>query len=279
MTVGYQGEEGAYSEEALYRLFPEATPQPFPAFEDVFDALQDGAIRRAVIPIENSLFGSVHINYDLLRDHAVHIVGEGNLAIRHHLMATPGASLEEIRHVHSHPQALGQCRVFLRERLNAARPVPAHDTAGAARLVAERGDTGHAAIASKRAAETYGLQILASGVESNMHNQTRFLVLAQGHFEEAMDAEPGRAKTSLVYALRENVPGALFKTLAVFALREIDLLKVESRPLIGEPGRYLFYVDVAGSVSAPPLSRSVEHLQELTSELRILGSYPAGERL
>jgi len=281
MIVAFQGEIGAFSEEAVRALFAEAVPQPEASFDDVFEALMRGTVDRAVIPIENSLFGSVHINYDLLQEHPVHIVGEGHLRIRHHLMAPEGATIGELKRVYSHPQALGQCRTFLRTKLPEAEAISAYDTAGAAKMVAAEGDPWVAAIASARAAKTYGLRLLASSIESNPKNVTRFLVLAPGSYAEVAPATPaGRsAKTSLVYALKANVPGALFKTLAVFALREIDLLKVESRPLVGYPGRYLFYLDVAGAATDEPVARALGHLQELTSSLRVLGSYPPGERL
>lgn len=281
MLVAFQGETGAFSEEAVEGLFPDATPLAQPSFDDVFEALQEGRVARAVIPIENSLFGSVHINYDLLQAHAVHIVGEGMLRIQHHLMAPAGATLERLERVYSHPQALGQCRTFLREDVPQAKATPTYDTAGAAKMVAAERDPRQAAIASARAASTYGLTVLAASIESNPRNETRFLVLAPGGYASVPPAPAAGApgKTSLVYALKANVPGALFKTLAVFALREIDLLKVESRPLVGHPGRYLFYLDVAGSATDEPVARAIGHLHELTSSLRVLGSYPEGRRL
>ena len=239
---------------------------------------------RAVVPIENSLFGSVHLNYDLLRQHALVITAELRLRIRHHLMAPPGTALSDVRQVHSHPQALGQCQVFLRERLPHAEAVPAYDTAGAAKMVAEGGRPGQAAIASERAAAEYGLRVLAAGIESNHQNYTRFLALARPDdvppTSEA-DVRSGAAdvrpfKTSLVYAMRQNVPGALFKSLAVFALRDLDLFKIESRPLVGHPGQYLFYLDVGGSAADQPVQRALDHLGEIAAYLKVLGSYPHG---
>lgn len=260
-------------------LFPDAEVVPRPTFEGVFEAAARGDVERAVVPIENSLFGSVHVNYDHLRAYDLRIVGELHLRIRHHLMALPGTALADVREVHSHPQALGQCQRFLREELPQAEEVPAYDTAGAAKMVAESRAAGVAAIASERAAATYGLEVLAAGIESNRQNYTRFLALARP--DDAPDARAaagdGPCKTSLVYSMRENVPGVLFKSLAVFALREINLFKIESRPLVGSPGHYLFYVDVAGAASDETLRRAIDNLGELTAELRILGSYPAGE--
>jgi prephenate dehydratase len=275
MHVAFQGEVGAFSEEAAKVLFAEAVIMPLPSFEAVFEAVEAGRAARAVIPIENSLFGSVHANYDLLRAHAVHIVGEVRLRIRHHLMALPGTTLGEVRRVYSHPQALGQCQDFLRTHLPEAEAVPAYDTAGAAKMVAAERLSGAAAIASEQAAAEYGLAVLAAGIESNHQNYTRFLALAAEAQPGPTDAE-GLVKTSVVFALRENVPGALFKSLAVFALRDLDLFKIESRPLVGSPGQYLFYLDVAGSLADAPVQRALDHLGEITASLKVLGSYPQG---
>jgi prephenate dehydratase len=277
MRVAFQGEAGAFSEEAVEAFFEDAEPVGCASFEDVFAALENEDADRAAIPIENSLHGSVHANYDLLRTREARITGEHWMRIRHYLMARPGASLDEMRRVRSHPQALGQCRAFLRERMPQAEVIPAHDTAGAAREVADsEGDNRTAAIASRRAADEYGLAVLAEDIESNPENYTRFLALARpgdAPSDEAQD-EDRSCKTSLVFALNENVPGALFKSLAVFALRELDLFKIESRPLIGTPGEYVFYLDVEGAAASEPVRRALGHLREITSEARVLGSYP-----
>lgn len=279
MRIAFQGETGAFSEEAAWALYRDAEPVPCKTFADVFEAVTCAHVDLAVIPIENSLFGSVHANYDLLRTHDLSIVSELQLRIRHNLLAHAGASLESIRAVHSHPQALGQCQEFLHERLSHAEIVPSYDTAGAARMVALEGRLDEAAIASKRAAAEYGLEILASGIESNHQNFTRFLALSRTAQMPEQSSHAARRdwKTSLVYSMRQNVPGALFKCLAVFALRDLDLFKIESRPLIGYPGSYLFYLDVEGAASDEPVGRALEHLRELTSSLKILGSYPHGK--
>lgn len=277
LRIAFQGETGAFSEEAARGLFPGGAVVPTPSFEAVFAALEGGAVDRAVVPIENSLFGSVHVNYDLLRAHEVVILGELHLRVRHNLMAPPGATLEGVRRVHSHPQALGQCQAYLRTRLPQAEAVPAYDTAGAARMVARAADPADAAIASARAAAEYGLDVLAAGIESNHQNYTRFLALARAGEGAPLAAEADAPfKTSLVYAMRENVPGVLFKSLAVFALRDLNLFKIESRPLVGSPGQYLFYLDVAGSTTDETVRRALDHLSELTASLKILGSYPRG---
>ena len=283
MTVAFQGELGAFSEEAVRAVFGAAELAPQLAFEDVFEALEAEAVDRAVVPIENSLFGSVHVNYDLLRTHAVQIVGELNLRIRHHLMAVSGAALGAIQAVVSHPQALGQCRQFLRRDLPDAAPQPTYDTAGAARAVAETGDPTRAAIASQAAAARYGLDVLAAEIEDDAQNFTRFLVLARAGEHVEPPAAPsdegamrtsGAMKTSIAFALRDNVPGALFKSLAVFALRELDLFKIESRPWVGKPGRYVFYLDVEGARTDDALANAIGHLREITASLNVLGSYP-----
>jgi len=277
MKVAFQGEIGAFSEEAVSALFGRATADPCPTFEDVFTAVEDERVEYGVIPIENSLFGSVHVNYDLLRTHTLSIIGELHLRIRHHLVTLTGASLESIKRVHSHPQALGQCQEFLKNVLPHAEAVPAYDTAGAAKMVAAGNSTDAAAIASEQAATEYNLAILARGIESNHQNYTRFLVLSR-EAESAVIDRPGDIpyKTSVVYAMRENVPGALFKSLAVFALRDLDLYKIESRPLVGSPGNYLFYLDVGGSRRDEAIQRALEHLEEITAHVKVLGSYQVG---
>lgn len=275
MQVAFQGEPGAFSEEAVHCVFDTVDLFPCPTFEDVFEAVEERAIDRAVVPIENAVFGSVRVNYDHLRTHAVTIVGEFQLRIHHCLVAPDGASLDGIEIVRSHQQALGQCRDWLRTHVPGATPEATPDTAGAARAVAAAGDPSVAAVASRRAADQYGLTVLVDGLQDDAQNFTRFLVLAP----EGEDADPvgtGSPKTSLAFVLQENVPGALFKSLAVFALRELDLAKIESRPLVGHPGRYRFYLDVDGAVSEEPVARALDHLREITMELQVLGSYPRG---
>ena len=276
MRVAFQGEPGAFSEAAARALFPGADTLPCASMEDVFSNVTNQQVERGVIPIENSLFGSVHVNYDLLRAHDVRIVGELMLRIRHCLMAKHGTKLQHISRVLSHPQALGQCQLYLSQHLPDALPVPAYDTAGAAKLVAEDDHPGAAAIASRRAAGKYGLTVLAENIESHPKNFTRFLALTLPGQASATPAPETEHKTSVAFLLRNNVPGALFKSLAVFALRDLDLYKIESRPLVGNPGKYLFYLDVRGNTMSTPVQRALEHLKEITAELRILGSYPVG---
>ena len=276
LRVAFQGEPGAFSEEAVQCVFETADPRPCATFEDAFDAVEEQTVDRAVIPIENAVFGSVRVNYDHLRTHAVTIIGELQLRIHHCLMAPEGATVENLEVVRSHQQALGQCRDWLRDHVPQATPEATPDTAGAARAVAEAGDPSVAAVASHRAAEQYGLEILADGLQDDAQNFTRFLVLAP----EGVDASAvgdGSLKTSLVFVLQENVPGALFKSLAVFALRELDLAKIESRPLVGHPGRYRFYLDVYGDLAGESVGRALDHLREITRDVQVLGSYPQGD--
>lgn len=274
--IAFQGEPGAYSEQAAYNHFgPQITTVPCETFEKVFTAVGDGATTHGLIPIENSLAGSIHRNYDLMLRNDLHIVSEYPLRVSHCLLALPGTELDDIRSVHSHPQALAQCEHSL-VRLGLER-VAENDTAGSARLVREWGEREIAAIASHRAAQVYGLDILVENLEDNPANYTRFLALAAQPLQ--VDAPgTGDYKTSIVFRL-ENKPGALFKALSVFALREIDLSKIESRPIPGEPWEYLFYIDFLGHAQAGTCARAMDHLGEYASFLRVLGSYPCYQNI
>ena len=266
MKVAFQGEPGAYSEEAGFGYFdaPEMVPQE--SFEAVFTAVTSGACQSGLIPIENSLAGSIHQNYDLLLRHDLHIVGEYFLRVRHCLIGFPGVEVSEIERVISHPQALGQCAGYLRELDVKIEPV--YDTAGSVKMLKASGERRTAAIASKRAAEIYEMRVLQESIEDNPENYTRFLEIAP---EPVMPQ--GEAKTSIVFTLK-NQPGALFKALSVFALRDIDLTKIESRPLAGKPWEYLFYVDFIGAIGDETVKRALDHLGEYALMLRVLGSYP-----
>jgi len=268
IKIAFQGERGAYSEAAAVAFFgEEIIPLPCESFDEVFTQVEAGESDYGVVPIENSLAGSIHRNYDLLLRHELFIVGEVNLRVAHHLIALPGVKLEDVRHVYSHPQALAQCERSL-AALGDVEKVPTYDTAGSVRMLKDRGIYDGAAIASRRAAEIYGMSILASDFEDNSQNYTRFLVL---HPQEVVPQ--GIAKTSIVFSV-ENEPGVLFKCLSVFALRDIDLTKIESRPLRGRPWEYFFYLDFAGSMQEERCRNAINHLHEITTFFRNLGSYP-----
>lgn len=271
-TIAFQGEPGAYSELAALEFFAPAQVDTFPcrSFDDAFQAVVQATCSHGVLPIENSLAGSIHRNYDLLLQHDLHIVGEYPLRVQHCLLALPGTKIEDLQRIHSHPQALAQCEKNLK-RLG-VELVSESDTAGSARLVRERGDLHAGALASRRAAQVNALHILAENMEDNPANFTRFLVLARQPVT-ILNPEQGDYKTSIVFSLK-NYPGVLFKALGVFALREIDLTKIESRPIPGRPWEYMFYIDFAGHKDQRNCQRALEHLQELATYLRVLGSYP-----
>lgn len=271
-TVAFQGEPGAFSELAATRYFSAPiTACPKHSFEDVFEAVAGGDCTHGIIAIENSLAGSIHHNYDLMLRHDLHITGEYHLRVNHCLLALPGVALEDIRRVQSHPQALAQCDASLRKL--GVEIVPEYDTAGSARLLRDQGDHHTGALASRRAAEVYGLNILVEAMEDNPQNFTRFLVLSKQPPEPRGEDEPVDYKTSIVFSL-VNKPGALFRAMGVFALRDIDLTKIESRPIPGSPWDYMFYIDFAGHTGQRNCQRALEHLQELAMYFRVLGSYP-----
>jgi prephenate dehydratase len=269
--VAFQGERGAYSEAAAVNFFGEGvTPVPCRTFGEVFLAVEEKRADCGIIPIENSLAGSIHRNYDLLLRHELFIVGETQLQISHHLIALPEVELADIRRVLSHPQALGQCENSLSRLLPGAELVATYDTAGSVQMLKESGARDAAAIASRRAAEIYGMGILVEGLEDNPENYTRFLILEREQLYPI-----GPSKTSIVFSMY-NVPGALFKALSVFALRDVDLTKIESRPMQGKRWEYLFYIDFAGSLAEDRCVNALDHLHEITTFFRVLGSYPRG---
>jgi prephenate dehydratase len=269
--VAFQGEPGAYSEAAALEFFELRTKTyPCHSFDDVFQAVEYQLCSHGFIPIENSLAGSIHHNYDLMLRHNLYIVGEYHFRVQHCLLGTKNATLDQIKEVHSHPQALAQCEASLK-RLE-VNLVPEADTAGSARIIKELDSLYTAAIASQHAADVYGLKILANNMEDYPLNYTRFLSLARQ--SPLKPREEGQEhKTSLVFSLK-NKPGSLFKALSVFALRDIDLTKIESRPIPGKPWQYMFYIDFIGHSADLVSLRAMEHLQELAPYMRILGSYP-----
>ncbi len=270
--IGYQGEPGAYSEIAALRF---GTPQPYETFDDVFAAVVAKKTDYGVVPIENSLGGSIHQNYDLLQHQPVVILAETFVKVEHCLLGLPGSSADTAVKVLSHPQALAQCRNFIAEH-PAIKAEAAYDTAGSAKIVAAGGDPRILAIASKRAAELYGLEILRENLADEEWNITRFFCIAHqdnpdvSHLKNRPDTT--QQKTSIVFSL-PNEPGSLFKAMATLALRNIDLTKIESRPSRKKAFEYLFYADFIGHRDTPNIHNALEHLGEFATMLKVLGSY------
>jgi prephenate dehydratase len=269
-SIAYQGEPGANSHIACVDNYPDFEPAPCATFEDAFAALADGSADLAMIPIENSIAGRVADIHALLPASGLHIVGETFLPIHFQLLAAPGARIEDLRTVHSHVHALGQCRnIIRRHRL---KPVVASDTAGAAREVAEWGDKTRAALATELAGRIYGLKTLVSDVEDEKHNTTRFVVLSKS--ERWVPQGDGPVVTTFIFRVR-NVPAALYKALGGFATNGVNMTKLESYMVEGEFAATQFLADVDGHPEDPPLARALEELAFFSRELRILGVYPA----
>ena len=274
-TIAYQGEPGAYSEIAALRI---GTPTPCESFEDVFAAVEARKVEYAVVPIENSLGGSIHQNYDLLLQHPVTIVAETFVKVEHCLLGIAGSSTAEALKVLSHPQALAQCRNFFAANKN-LKAEAAYDTAGSAKMIAAEGDSAKLAIASKRAGELYGLQILKENLADEEWNITRFFCITHadtpaplplGKIASTLDTS--QHKTSIAFTL-PNEQGSLFKALATFALRNIDMTKIESRPFREKAFEYLFYIDCLGHQDDPNIHNALNHLREFATMVKVLGSY------
>ncbi|PYP82526.1 MAG: prephenate dehydratase [Candidatus Angelobacter sp. Gp1-AA117] len=266
MKVAIQGERGAFSHQAAMELAPKGQVLACARSIDVFDALDSGKANCAVIPVENTLAGQVGVHLDLMVEREVFILREMRLRIEHSLIAAPGVTLKELRQVLSHPVALDQCRNFFRQHAE-IEPVAFYDTAGSVKHVMASclSDTG--AIASRQAAEEYGGQVLQTGLEDDKQNFTRFFLI-----QKKKKVHEGADKTSLVFSLR-NVAGALFKALSVFALRDLDLSKIESRPVRGKPWEYMFFVDVLRGEDEA-MEKALDHLAEIAGFVKVLGVYP-----
>src|SRR6266581_261043 len=272
LSVAFQGERGSFSEEAAYKLLGrKIRVQPCETFSAIFQSAAGGKTKYCLAPIENTLAGSVYENYDLLLASDLHITGEVNLRIVHNLIAFPGTTLKNLRQVYSHPVALAQCSRFF-ARHPRVEKIPFYDTAGSVKMLAERGLAGAAAIASRTAAAVYHARILKTHLEDHRENFTRFLLLSK-----TARVEPRSNKVSVVFST-PNVPGALYKSLSVFALREIDLTKMESRPLRGRPWEYFFYLDFIGNVREECCRNALAHLGEIANFLRVLGCYESAKR-
>ena len=267
VAVAFQGEPGAYTEEAALRFFGKSTKGvPCDTLDGVFEAVERGEAPFALVPVENSLEGSITKAYDLLLDSPLMVCGETELRISHCLIAVEGAGLDTVKYVYSHPQALGQSRNFLKQ-LN-AEIVPASDTAGSVRMIKEAGRLDYAAVASAGAAELYGMKIIAREIEDNPHNFTRFFVLSKE------DSPPtGNDKTSIAFSLKHK-PGALSDCLREFATRNIKLSKLESRPTRHQPWEYNFYMDFMGHREEKGVGEALKALEEHAVFVKILGSYP-----
>ncbi len=265
--IAYQGEAGSFSEAAAESLVKKNREMvPCQTLENVFDSVQNGKAEFGLVPIENSLIGSIHKTYDLLLDHKLHINAETQMRIVHCLIAPKGVSLKKITKVYSHPVALDQCRNFFKANPTIA-PISYYDTAGSVKMLSQSGAKNSAAIAGPHAAEVYGMKLLKRSVEDEKNNHTRFFMLSK-----KPNADVKKAKTSIVFSMK-NMPGVLFKALSVFALRDIDLLRIESRPLRKRVWEYHFYLDFSGSVSEERVLKALDHLGEITTFVRVLGSY------
>ena len=272
VKVAYQGEPGAYSESALFAHFgPSAQPVPCRNFSDVFRSVESGETEYGIVPIENSIEGSVNPVYDLFLMYDPKVCGEIILKITHCLIANPGARLEDIKVIYSHPQALAQCRAFV-ESLN-CELISTYDTAGSVKMIKEQRLLSSGAIAGERAAKIYGMSILARDIADNPNNYTRFFILSMN------DAPPsGNDKTSVIFSTR-HVPGALYQALGEFAKRKINLTKIESRPTKRRPWEYNFYLDFEGHRSEKKCAEALEGLRRKAVFVKILGSYPKARRI
>lgn len=272
-NIAFQGAHYAYSEMAAKQfLGNDAVCSGKMTFEDVFDSVNTVETELGIIPIENTLYGSIHRNFDLLLENDVQIVGETNLRIELHLIALPGVKLGDIKTVYSHPAALEQCRKFLTS-IPHAKAVSTYDTAGSVKMIHDDQLTDCAAVAGRAAANDYGMSFLRQEIEDFPENYTRFFIISKN---EHIFGEPN--KTSIVFSTK-NIPGALFKSLSVFFLRDINLTKIESRPLKGKPFEYLFYLDFNGHLGQERCRNALRHLEELTNFIKVLGSYPAANHI
>ncbi len=267
MVVAFQGEMGAYSEGAASQFFgPSIHVKPCESLDDVFKVVEQGEAQFGIVPIENSLEGSISRTYDLLLDSSLRVCGETELRVVHCLIASPGTRLDLIKKVYSHPQALGQCQAFLKHL--GCELIPTYDTAGSVKMIKEKGITDGAAIASARAAEIYGMQIIAQEIEDNPNNFTRFFILAK------QDSPPtGNDKTSIVFSVKHR-PGALYEFLKDLAMKNINLTKIESRPTRQKPWEYNFYLDFEGHREDEAAREALDNLEKTSLFLKVLGSYP-----
>jgi prephenate dehydratase len=269
--AAFQGSHGAFSEDAAYRLLAsEADLMPCARLEDVFDAVDNGTARYGVIPVENTLAGSVIRSYDLLYEYELTIIGEIVCRIDHALIGLPAAQLENIRRAMSHPVALAQCEEFFRTH-PWIEPVPVYDTAGAVEIILKNGDPGWSAIASRRAADLLEAKVLKDAIQDHQENYTRFLLISKPM--EMVRPQSLHYKRTIVFRIA-NEPGALCRALQPFAIRGVDIAKIESRPVKGSKFDYLFYLDLVGRADYEQMYEAVEELRRQAASLRVLGLYP-----
>ena len=276
--AAFQGEKGAFSEDAARRFFGAAAdPVPCRDFDQLFAVVMRGEADAAIVPIENTLAGSIIKNYDLLLEHDVTIVGEVVIRVVHNLIGVPGAKLGEIRRVYSLPVALAQCEKFLQQHPE-LEAVAAYDTAGSVKMIMEAGRRDEAAIAGESAARAWGADILVSSIESNPQNFTRFMVVTRSDRPAPPEpfARSTERKTSIVFGINHR-PGGLYQALASFAEQKVNLTKIESRPIPGRPWEYFFYLDFLGDPADAPVAEALTRLRELAESVRVLGCYPRGE--
>ena len=277
LPVAFAGEAGAFAEEAVLRFFADPEAIPVPSFRAVFEAVVSGRTAAGVVPVESSRLGTIRENLDLLYEHELPVVGEVSVPVRLALLALPGERLETIERIYSIAQALAQADAFLRSRPWTVQTT--YNTAGAAKLVAERAERGAAAVASARVAPIYGLEVVAPDIQTGEDNRTRFAVVARGPLPDGAarpEAVRGPARTTLVFAVR-NVPGSLYRSLGAFASRGINLSRLESRPWTerGSRWEYLFWVDLDADPAGPSCAAALDDLRAETELVRILGTYPA----
>lgn len=271
MRISFQGERGAYSEEAIIKHYGStASPIPKPYLREVFDSVENGVADLGLVPVENTLEGSIVRTYDLLLERSLKVVDEVILRVNHCLIVNKGVSSYDVKKVYSHPQALGQCRFYLEEC--GYEPIAAYDTAGSVKMLKEEGIRDAAAIASRRAAEVYDMVVLDQGIETHKENFTRFMAIGDEEHPPT-----GDYKTSIAFIL-EHRPGTLFKSLRAFADRGINLTKIESRPQLGKPWEYIFFLDFEGHKEDPNMSDALIVLKENSRFLKVLGSYPRANK-
>lgn len=267
-TIAFQGAHGAYSDEAIRQQYPDVDTLPCEHFEDIFDVVQHGHAAHGMLPVENSIAGTVAQAYELLLARDLRVQAEIIFRVEHMLLAAPDTKIDDIRRVKSHPQALSQCETFIRRR--GWEPVAANDTAGSARMLAQHPEAATAVIASKLAGKLYGLQVIEASIEDDAYNSTRFFVVGQD--DSPRDERP--QKTSVVFATRHR-PAALYECLGAFATNAVNLTKLESRSRRSRPWQYWFYLDFEGHVEDANCERALHGLLRHASFVKLLGSYPA----